>query len=264
MEPELEEIEFLALSPNRVAVLQALADGPQTRSDLASATGASQATLGRILGDFEDRAWIERTDGGYRATVTGRLVARGFSDLLAILDTERDLRAIAQYLPGEAMDFDLRHLAGATVTLPTETRPNAPVQRLIDLEREGREVRAFSHAFNEQTLSLTVEQTAADEMDFRGVFSRGAIDALASDSDLRDRLGSLLAAENATVRICEGGVPIAGTVVDDTAHVLVRDDNGVVQGSIDTDDGTVHEWATETFARYWDEATPLRRDDLVS
>ena len=131
MEETLAEIEFLALSPNRVTVLESLADGRRSRSELADATGASQATLGRILGDFEDREWVRRTEGAYAATATGRLVAEGFRDLLDVMSAERELRDVVAYLPTEAMDFDLRHLADAKIVTPTETRPNAPLQRLL-------------------------------------------------------------------------------------------------------------------------------------
>ena len=55
MEGPLEEIEFLARSTNRVEVLRLLSTGPRTRRELAAATGASQATLGRIIEDFTER-----------------------------------------------------------------------------------------------------------------------------------------------------------------------------------------------------------------
>ncbi len=153
MEAELEEIEFLALSPNRVEVLRLLAAEPRTRRELAAATDASQATIGRILQDFEERSWIERTNGEYVATPTGTLVADGFTDLLDIFEVESKLRDVVEYLPADALDFDLRHLADATITTPSQTRPNAPVQRVLDLLRDAEEVRVFSHAFNEHSFS---------------------------------------------------------------------------------------------------------------
>ena len=122
METSLAEVEFLALSENRVEVLRLLAEGARDRSELAAETGASQATLGRILRDFEERSWVERRGGEYTATATGRLVSRGFTDLLDILATERELRGVVEYLPAEELTFDLRHLSDATVTVPSGTR----------------------------------------------------------------------------------------------------------------------------------------------
>jgi predicted transcriptional regulator len=262
MEPALAEVEFLARSPNRVAVLQSLAEGQRTRNELADATGASQATLGRILSDFEERSWVARDGSRYEATATGELVARGVGDLLSIVETERELRDIVAYLPTEDLGFDLRRLADATVTVPTETRPNAPVRRLLDLTRAADRSRAFSHAFNEQSLGLTAERATAGELDFEGVFSRSAIDAIAGDAELRRRLVTLLDADGATVRVCDDGIPVAATVLDDTVHLLVRDDSGVLRASVDTDDEAVRDWAVGTFDRYWERAAPIDAGDL--
>jgi len=257
MESALEEIEFLALSSNRVEVLRLLAAEPHSRGDLAAETGASQATLGRIIADFEERSWIRRTGGEYVATATGRIVADGFTDLLDSLETERKLRDIVQYLPTDAMDFDLQHLADATITVPSQTRPNAPVQRLLDLLRDAEEVRTFSHAFNDQTIRVVQERVSAGQQQFSGVFSPGAIDALTADDRLRDRLESLLAEPAASVRVRNDGVPLAVMIADDVVHLLLRDDSGVLQASIDTTAPAVREWAIETFDTYWASADPL-------
>jgi predicted transcriptional regulator len=263
MESVLEEIEFLALSPNRVEVLRLLAEDPQTRSDLAASTGASQATLSRILADFEKRSWVEREGGKYVATATGRLVADGFTDLLEVLEIEADLREIVEYLPTRAMAFDLRRLADATITRPSQTRPNAPIQRVLDLLEDADDCRVFSHAFNEQSLTAVRERVTGDDRTFRGVFSRSAIDALAEDSGLRRQLISLLDADGTEVRIHDEEIPVAVTIADERVHLLLRDEVGVLRASIDTDDPGVRSWATETFERHWRTASPLDADDFA-
>lgn len=262
MESALSEIEFLALSPNRVAVLRRLAQEPHTRPELARATGASQATLGRIIRDFQARSWIRRADGAYVTTATGNLVADGFLDLLEIMQTEGKLRDIVPYLPADALGFDLRRLDDATVTTPSRTKPNAPVQRVLDLLQDADAVRAFSHAFNEGSLRVVERRVTDGEMTFDGVFSQSAIDAVAHDAGLRRRLESLLDATGAALRVREAEIPLAVTVVDEVVHMLLRDDSGVLQASIDTDDDAVRTWADETFDRYWNAASPIDRDDL--
>jgi len=262
MEAELEEIEFLALSSNRVVILRLLADEPRTRRALADVTGASQATIGRVLQDFAERSWIARDGGAYVATPTGRLVADGFAEMLDVLGVERKLRDVAEYLPTDALGFDLLHLADATITTPSQTRPNAPVQRVLDLLGDADHVRIFSHAFNEQSLSVIEERTTAGQQRFEGVFSRDVVDALAAESGLSRRLASLLETEHAEVRICEREMPLAVTVADDVVHVLLRDEDGVLQASIDSDNPAVEAWADETFSEYWSEATPLDPSDL--
>ena len=262
MESVLAEVEFLARSQNRVEVLTALAEQRQTRRDLEAQTDASQATLGRILGDFQDRSWVRKDGSEYLATATGKLVARGLTDLLEILQTECELRGLVRYLPTHAMDFDLRHLADATITTPTQTRPNAPVQRLLDLVDRSSEVKAFSHAFNEQNLTVVERRATAGELSFCGVLSRNAIEALADDPGLRNRLLSLLDAPDTEIHIREEGIPLAVTIADDTVHMLLRDETGVLRASIDTDDEAVRSWASDTFDHYWRTATTLTPEDL--
>jgi predicted transcriptional regulator len=263
MESALSEIEFIALSPNRVAVLRRLAQERHTRTDLAVATGASQATLGRILRDFEERSWIRRVDGGYVTTATGELVAEGFFDLLDVVELEGDLRPIVRYLPADELGFDLRRLDDATITVPSGTKPNAPVKRVLDFLRTAADVRVFSHAFNEGSLRVIEERVSSGEMTFEGVFSRSALDAVADEAGLRRRLGSLLDAPTARVRVRDGAIPLAVTVADGVVHMLLRDENGILQASIDTDDATVSGWARETFDAYWAAAEPVAPDELT-
>jgi predicted transcriptional regulator len=257
MESALETIEFLALSPNRVETLRRLAESPHTRQELVEATGASQPTLGRILSDFEDRAWVERDGSDYRATVTGELVSRGFGDLLDILDADADLRPVVEWLPSEAITFDLRHLTDATITTPTRVRPNAPVQRAVELLSDAERVRVVSYALNEQSLDVIADRTATGGQTFEGVVSASAVDALADDSQLRGRLRDLLGAEGTETRVVEEPIPVAATVADDTVHLFLRDDDGILRASLDVASPAVRAWADELFERYWGDAEPL-------
>lgn len=92
----LDDIEFLARSDHRVAVLDALAEGPCDRDDLRGATGASSPTMGRILADFEDRRWIIRDGSTYELTQLGAFVTDRFADLRGAMATERKLRDVWQ------------------------------------------------------------------------------------------------------------------------------------------------------------------------
>ena len=261
MEETLAEIEFLALSPNRVTVLERLADGVHTRSELGEATGASQATLGRILSDFEERRWVERTGGAYAATATGRLVAEGFRDLLDVMDAERELRDVVAYLPTEELGFDFCHLADATVVTPTETRPNAPLQRLLALVREADSVTAFSHALNDQSLGAVADRLG--EQEFEAVLTRAAVDSLLADDVLRRRLRTVLDSDSAGIRVYDDGIPLAVTIGDDLVNILVRDDRGVVQAAVETENPAVREWAERRYEHYRVHSEPLSAASLA-
>lgn len=257
MEAPLDAVEFLARSQNRVEVLRSLAAERRTRRDLAEATGASQATLGRILDDFGDRSWVRRDGDAYVATATGKLVADGLADLLSILETEAKLRDVIAYLPTAELGFDLRHLADATVTVPTRTHPSAPLQRVVETMDAADRLRVFSHTLNEQSLSTVQNRTAAGEQTVEAVLSEGAISALAAEDRLWRRLRALAGADGAAIRVREDEVPLAATVADETVSLLVRDDGGVLRASLHTDAAAVRAWAVETFDGYWNAAEPF-------
>jgi hypothetical protein len=135
---------------------------------------------------------------------------------------------------------------------------------VLDLLRDADEIRIVSHAFNESSLRVVGERTANGDGTFEGVLSRSAVDALAADSALRRRLQRLLGSDGVEVRIFDGEIPLAVTVADDIVHLLVRDEDGVLRASVDTDDPAVREWAGDAFDRYWGQATPINPDEFGS
>ena len=262
MDQVLAEIEFLARSANRGDVLTLVADSPHGRQALAEKTGASQPTLGRILRDFEERNWVAATEDGYAATATGRLVAAGLTELSESLAAELHLREISEWLPTDDLGFDLGRLGEATITVPTQTRPSAPISRVIELIEAAGRVRIFSHAFNEQTLAAVVEWVAAGG-EFDGIFSAAAIDAVAHETALREQLHQLHAADGAMIRVLEAAIPLAVTIADDTVSLLLRDEQGHLQAAVDTDEPAVRAWATERHDQYRESARPLVEGDLA-
>jgi predicted transcriptional regulator len=257
MDDALEEIEFLARSANRVRVLDRLAEGGATRRELESATDASQPTLGRVLRDLQDRRWVDHDGIRYEATATGRLVSEAFSALAETVRCELTLRPVIEWLPAEELGFDLARLADATITTPSQTRPGAPVRRLVDLLRGASEVRIFSHALNEQSLDVIRRRTSEGSQSFEGVVSADAISAMATDDELRGKLARLVAADDAAIRRADEAIPLAVTIADDVVHLLIRDDEGLLRASIDTDDEAVRSWARERYDQYRDRSTPL-------
>jgi predicted transcriptional regulator len=257
MDSALEDIEFLALSANRVEVLNALREGSYTRQELQEDIPASQPTLGRILRDLSDRQWITHDGEAYSATATGQLVAEEFINLWETLQGERQLREVVEWMPTESMEFDLRCLADATVTIPSHTRPGAPVQRVLGLVQQSDHVMIFSHAFNEQSLNVIHQQTVEGAQTFEAVLSSTAIDAIAHDSSLRHQLQELTDSEAAEIRLYDGDIPLAVTITDDVVHLLLRDDDGLLRAAVDTDDESVLAWAREKHEQYWQHSSRL-------
>ncbi|WP_340098017.1 transcriptional regulator FilR1 domain-containing protein [Salinibaculum salinum] len=258
----LEEIEFLARSANRIEVLAALVEEPQTRQSLADSVGVSQPTLGRILRDLTKRKWVRADGDQYRVTATGELVATGITDLRERLATETKLRDVIEWIPTDTVDVGLHHFADARITTPSQTRPNAPIKRMLELLSETDHALLLSHAFNEQKLQLIRDRSVEGKLTTRGVFAEDAIEAIEATADLRELLADIVASEAAEIRVVSTDIPVAIEVTDSRTHLLLRNDEGIVRASLDTDDETVRAWAERLHEKYWSIGTPLSVDDI--
>jgi predicted transcriptional regulator len=70
------------------------------------ALAGEASTIGRMLGEVEDRCWIERGEHRYEATPLGAFVADGLIALLERMETERTRREGWQWLPTEVIGFN--------------------------------------------------------------------------------------------------------------------------------------------------------------
>lgn len=250
MTDPLEEIEFLARSPNRIRVLETLSGGPHTRGELQEAVGASQPTLARILSDFEERQWVERDGGTYETTHLGAFVASGFRSLLSVMKTEAKLRAVAGLLPTEQFGFGLERLEDARIVAPTQADPGKPLNRATELASGAETHRIVSYVLNREMLETVEEATADGSQSFWGVVTAETLDALRSDYDSWRRLRSLARSEAASLRLTEREIPFAVGVADETVYLFLRDEGGLLRALLETDDPTVRSWALDAVERY--------------
>ncbi|RNJ26058.1 helix-turn-helix transcriptional regulator [Halosegnis longus] len=257
MTEPLEAIEFLARSPNRVAVLRAVADAPHSRRDLREATGASQPTLTRIIRDFEEHDWIRRTDEGYVATPLGGLLADGFADLLTVVETEQHLRDVAPWLPTDDLDIDLTALHDATITRPTTTDPSGPLKRALELTADARQHRILSYALNRDMVERLHAATVEGTQQFEAVVTDATIEPLRDAPALWAKFRAVADSDSVSIRVADQPVSFAMGVADDTVYFLLRDDGEVLRALVESEDGRVLGWAHDTFERYWATASPL-------
>jgi len=164
---------------------------------------------------------------------------------------------VVAHLPEAELGFDLRHLANATVVVPTPTHPNAPLQQVIDAMETANTLRAFSHALNGQSLSTALSRVQAGEQRFEAVLSESAIEALLPEDSLWNQVCTLAAEDGAAIRVRHDDIPLAVTVTNGTVSILIRDEDGVLRALLRTDAEQVKQWAGERFERYWEVAVPF-------
>lgn len=260
----LDDVAFLASSPNRVDVLRTLATGAFSRGELHERTGISQPTLGRILEGFAERGWVEKVDRRYRLTRVGSLLKASFEELLGTVETVQRLADLEARLPVEEMPFDFSALTDATVTTPRTPDVLAHVRRVEELVGSADHLRwltgnvFFEAVARQRALLLTDEQTQ------EVVIAADALDVLLSRPEMAAIVAELLETGALSVYAYAGSVPYALGVVDDRAVIVPYDDHSVPCAVVDTDDEAVYAWVDDTIDAYRDRATPVTAASLAT
>jgi predicted transcriptional regulator len=262
MSGPLDEVAFLANSANRLDVLRTLASEPHTRRELVDATDASRPTVGRILDDFEDRSWVARTGRQYELTSSGRLVTDAFLDLLAVVETERALRAAVAWLPTERIGFDIEQFADADVSVPEPGYSHRPVNRFVELvaDADADSARGFGVATLAPMSAETLLGKARAGTDVEIIYPRAVLEEilLSNAGAARDAMD-----RGTLTPMVHEELPCGLYVLDDRVVLGGYDDEtGVLRVVVDTANPDAVEWADALYARYRREAEPFEPDGL--
>ena len=264
MASPIEEIEFISSSTHRVGVLALLSERGYDRADLQSMTGAHASTIGRVLGDFEERRWIERTGPTYELTPLGEYVAEQFADLHEAMATEAKLRDVWQWLPREMEGFSAELFADAVVSYPDPGYPYEPVDRVVQLVEESDSVRA---------LGATVFKSVANEAFCRAALDGTRVEVVYPPDVLAatvawnpHRFEEVTARDHCTVLVHDDlpdrtrcGIDI----FDDRVGICCHDtETRALRAWVDTNAPEARKWALSVYERYREEARPADEDAL--
>ena len=259
MDSPLEEIGFLARSAHRMGVLAALAGDRRDRRDLRTTTGASSATVGRILGDFEDRRWVVRDGPTYELTPLGEFVAERFTGLHDAMETERTLRDVWRWLPREMDGFSIDLFADAVVSYPGPGYPYEPVERVSHLVEETDAMRGFGTTVFKSVNNETVCRCIVDGMEYEYIYSPEILEKTIAWNP--KRVANAAACENCTILLHDDlpdrercGIGI----FDDRIGICCHDaETGMLEAVVDTDAPEARDWAVSVYDRHRAEARSI-------
>lgn len=248
MDLAVDDVVFLARSPNRLAILRTVADEPADRRALERATGASRITVGRVLDDFTDRHWVCDDGGEYEATRLGRLVFDAFDDLTAATELARDVGPFLEELPEAFVDIDLRHFAGSEVVRTTNADPYAVARVAAERMRDADNVVMLAHAVTSDVLEAQAAAAMAGQTS-TVVYSPSLVETVVNDDALGARVTDLLATGNATVVAAAEPIPMSVGIYDDETVGFGFTRDGFPSGGMVTEADAVLAWARRTFER---------------
>lgn len=247
----LEEIAFLARSPNRVRVLNALVAEPMERNHIEDETGVARATLARILDDFEERKWVTRNRRQYETTRVGYYVAQEFTTLLERFEPVPVLNEVAEWFPEEGYDFDLGSLVGANIVRPTKNDALAPTSHITRRLREADRVRSVSYSHLPDVLGVCWRGTVEGTLEIKSVVEQGILDSVGTDPRTVDQTRQMLESGQAEIILYEGVIPFTVFLVDDSVLLCLSGGEGAPQAVIETTDEAIRSWAESTFDTYY-------------
>jgi len=251
-----EVVAFLAGSPERLALLDYLAEEPAAPRDVAEALDVSSRGAQRNLSELEDRGWADKRDGDYHLTTTGHLVRETYTDCLDRLDALGDLSTLYEHLPGPDDAPDPAWLADATYVTAEEDHPQAPVTHYVEAVRalETDHVRmlapVLSRLFHEPH-AKQVQRGATTEV----VLPGDRVSAAREKNPLE--FETVLAVPSFTLYRTDRSVEMGLTVTDDRTFVLAYDRDGNLKVCVDSTDPELREWAIERFERYREGASEV-------
>lgn len=252
----LADVAYLARSANRVVILDALSSGSYGRRDLTDRTGIAATTVGRILNEFQDRGWVERTgDGTYSATATGSLVVEEFAPLVDAMDTIRTLGEAATWIPTDELSVGIEQFADATVRRSPPNAPMSMVEYLADCFREASSARVMTFLAAPTPVVEVMTARVADGRLSVDVVLTGELVELVRDQEEPPDWTPLVD-EGIDVYRYDDHVPCHLFLFD--AKVLIMNDRPPGGGGfVVSEDETVLAAANEFFERYRDDAEPV-------
>lgn len=261
----LDDVSFLARSVHRVEVLRTLASGPRSRPELHEVAGIPQPTLGRILGGFEDRAWVERDGREYALTPLGGLVFEAFEELLDTVETVQRLGDVLVQLPTDEMDFDIREFADATIWVPEPGDTLSHIRRMEEVWFEADNTRLLGSTLGPASFERRREHAREfvdGEQRSETVVSTAMLEQGMSDPELNRMIREHWDPVRMRGYRYDGTIPLILAVADGTAMLAPTDENGIPTAVIATGNEVVRSWVHDRIDEYREQATELSLDDL--
>ncbi|MFW5959118.1 MAG: helix-turn-helix transcriptional regulator [Natronomonas sp.] len=250
LRPQLEEVEFLARSPNRVSILTELTQGLVGRYELEETTGVTRATLGRILDDFENRGWVTKEGRQYETTQLGAYVSREIMSLLESFEPVPALNEVAQWLPEEGFDFDIGCLAGAQFVRATKSDALAPTAYITSCIRNADRAQLITYSVLPGVMETCWRGIVDGDLELLTVLDAAVFENVSNNPRMVKQAQEMADSDRFEVYVYFDDVSSTICVVDDTVMLCLTGDEGPPLAVIETDDESVRLWAESTIDRH--------------
>ncbi|WP_254545771.1 helix-turn-helix transcriptional regulator [Halomarina pelagica] len=251
----MAETDWLVGVVRRGPFLAALRERPHDRRDLQAALDVSKPTVHRAMRALDDEGLVERSDGRYRLTGAGRIVAERVASLDRAGRAIRRLSPLLALVDPIALDLDVERFADATVTTAGAGAPYRPVRRFMTLVEGTDSLRGFDTTTVAPMHVEGIYERIVDGMETDVVYPSSVVEEILESNP--ERGAAAVESGNLALSVHEE-VPCGLALFDDRVGIGGYDpDTGALRVFVDTDDPDAYAWGESLYERYRTEATPL-------
>lgn len=253
--------DIIPLFARREQLLEQLYGGTQSKAALAESLDVSRSTVDRSVRTLATAGVVEREQGGYGFTLTGRLL---YEEFRSFSERAESLAAAQQLLSSLPTDTELPReaIVGSTVTYPESTAPYRPMERHVEMIRRADEIDLLATAVAPRFIDAYRERVMEGTLTLRAGLSPSVAERVATNHGETAR--EMIATGGLTLRELDQRPPFSFTLsrVGDTEYLslLIYGTEGL-NGYLVNERPEAVAFATELFERYWTETTAWSAED---
>lgn len=250
-------VDLVPLFARREPLLSRLSEGTWSKSDLVDSLDVSRSTVDRCVRKLETAGLVERREGNYGLSLTGRLL---FEEYVRFCDRASSIGEASEVLSAVPADveFHADALVGANVTVGDRTDPYRPAEAHLEQVRGADRVSIVSTATSARYVDTYREAVVDGGLDLRLVVTDSVASVLVSEYG--DALADCFAVGRLEMFLYDGHPPYSLSVVErpETTHLgLLVYDEGGARGYISCETDAAVEYGHDEFERYLQRSTRI-------
>ena len=242
-------------------VLEALLKEPLDRREIEERLDVSRATSHRYTQWLDERGLIEKSDGRFRLTWRGAVIAEEVLRFEANVRTAYRMTPLLDAVCDDHRDFILEPFVDATITVAEPDDPYRPIERFIGLVGESETFRGFNTTYMAPSVLGEFHRQAFEETDTEIIYLPHVVESLFETYP--ERVREAIDRGHLALRTRED-LPYGLAIFDERVGIGGYDEiTGLMRVFVDTDSPIAREWADRVYASVRADSDPLdARTDL--
>lgn len=250
-----EQMLFLARAESRVRLLEILSEADSaTQPELRTQLDASRTTVSRALKSLAEEGWVEKSDGAYRLTRVGQLIAVEFTRMLDVLEQVEELAEFLRLFPHDIDPPDFLNATDLEVTHSTDTEPYAPARKQTQILSTADRLRMLLPAIDLESTEKIAEEVTERGLEAETVVSPGVESTMESE-EFAPVMREKVRTGRSSVYVAQDNVPFyLGLTDDGRVQIGLADNDGLPRVLLETSNRGIREWAASLYQDFREQA----------